>query len=408
MKSLDDACADPASGFLRGRIVTPDGVLDDAVVSWADGVITEVRAVTGDESTSQSIAAADDAAAPLVLPGLIDVHDHGALGHEFPGSDAAGCAIAAGHHRRHGTTTLLASTVSAAPDVLARQVAVLADVADNGIIDGIHLEGPFLNACRCGAQDPAAIVPGDPAVLEPILAAARGHMRTITLAPETARLDELLDVCADHGIVASLGHTDADYAATAAAIAAAVDRGVPVTATHLFNAMPRIHHRDPGAAAALLAAAVDGDATVELIADGVHLSDAIVDLVRATVGPDGIALVSDAMAAAGMPDGDYVLGRLPVVVADGVARLRTDDGEPGAIAGGTSTILDQVNRLRARGVDLADVARMAATTGARAAGFPDRGAITVGKRADLLVCSDTPTGALTPRTVIVAGAAQKA
>ena len=404
MASLDD-------GHVIGRAITPEGVLPDAYVAWRGGVITEVRpAAPGDRSPDQVPGGApDDApgADPLILPGLVDVHDHGALGHGFPGSDAEGCAAAAAHHRRWGTTTLFASTVSALPADLARQVAVLADVADDGHIDGIHLEGPFINACRCGAQDPRAIVPGDPAALEMLLDAGRGHVRAVTLAPETDRIGDLLRICAERGLVVSFGHTDAGYDLTARTIDAANALGLTVTATHLFNAMPPVHHREPGAAGALLAASARGEAIVELIADGVHLSDAMVDLVRATTGADGITLVSDAMAAAGMPDGDYVLGTLPVIVDGGVARLK--DG--GNIAGGTSTIFDQVMRMLHRGIDPADVARMASATGAKATGFADRGAVAVGKRADLLLCDDAPEGtpphhhggATTPPTVIVAG-----
>lgn len=385
-------------GSVRGRIVTPAGILPDAVVAWADGVIQYVGPAGAEPSESSSEPL------PLVLPGLADVHNHGAVGHGFPGADADGCAAAARYHRSHGTTTLLASTVSAAPADLAEQVAVLADAADAGDIDGIHLEGPFINACRCGAQDPRAIIPGDPVALAAIIASGRGHVRSVTLAPETHQLEALLDVCADHGLVVSYGHTDADYDATAAAIGAARARDLQVTATHLFNAMPPLHHREPGAAGALLAAAADGDAVVELIADGVHVSDAMVDLVIDAVGPGAITLVSDAMAAAGMHDGDYVLGSLPVIVDGGVARLRTNDGTPGAIAGGTSTIFDQVARMHARGVNLTDIATMAADTGARVAGVAGRGAIAVGKRADLLLCDDTsPT--LTLRTTITGGTA---
>ncbi|MFD5868245.1 amidohydrolase family protein [Corynebacterium sp. NPDC060344] len=425
-------------GHVIGRAVTPQGVLPDTFVAWSGGVITEVRpAAPGDGGAGAGGGTSSSDArdtGPLILPGLADVHNHGALGHGFPGADAEGCAAAAAHHRRWGTTTLLASTVSALPDDLARQVAVLADVADDGHIDGIHLEGPFINACRCGAQDPRAIVPGDPAALEKILDAGRGHVRAITLAPETERLGDLLRVCAERGLVASFGHTDAGFDATARAIGDAADLGLTVTATHLFNAMPPVHHREPGAAGALLAAAARGEAIVELIADGVHLADSMVDLVMATTGAAGITLVSDAMAAAGMPDGDYVLGTLPVVVRGGVARLKVEGGagsaaetdastsadtdtaasapEPlGAIAGGTSTIHDQVMRMLARGIDPTAIAHMAATTGAAIAGFGDRGEVAVGKRADLLLCDDTPQpgpaprngGAPTPPTVIIGG-----
>ena len=159
--------------------------------------------------------------------------------------------------------------------------------------------------------------------------------RSVTFAPETAHALELVNVCSHYGLVASLGHTDADFDTTLAVLDYAERLGVPVTATHLFNAMPPIHHRAPGAAAAMLDAAALGRMVVELVADGVHLHDRTVDLVWDTVTPTNAVFVTDAMSATGMADGAYELGDLHVTVTGGIARLTTTDGTQGSIAGGT-------------------------------------------------------------------------
>lgn len=344
----------------------------EVVVS--DGVIEQLELV--DKQTDLHL-----------LPGLADVHNHGAVGESFPNSDVQGCIAAARYHQAHGTTTLLASTVSLPADTLLRQLDVLADVADQGVIDGIHAEGPFINACRCGAQDPTAIIPGDPHLLQRMIDAARGHLRAITFAPETAHAREMVELCAQHNVIVSLGHTDADATVTAELIDFAVATGATVTATHLFNAMPPLHHRDPGAVAALLTAAGAGQAVVELVADGVHLDDATVDMVLGSVGADRASFVSDAMAAAGKADGDYVLGALDVTVAGGVARLSTTDGSDGAIAGGTSTVFEQLARRVRRGSAIS-AALPAVTSGHLLLGREDRTRLSVGDAANLIVCDN--------------------
>lgn len=384
------------SNAVRGHLVgTSVGEITDGVVEFDDGRITWVgpAADRGDGEWLPPVS--DD----LVLPGLIDLHCHGGAGFGFPNADGDGARVAAAHHRRHGTTGLLGSLVSAQPDVLLRQASILADLVTDGDLLGVHLEGPFINAIRCGAQDPAAIVPGDPDLFEEICVAARGTVRSMTLAPETANFDALLTAMRYHEVLPSLGHTDADAATTAARIADAV--GAPITATHLFNGMPGLHHRSPGPVAACLAAAGRGEMVVELIADGVHLAPETVAMVFDTVGAHQIALVSDAMAAAGMSDGDYRLGALDVRVHDGVARLATSDGSPGAIAGGTATLLDVVRwTVRHAGILLIDAVTAATRTPAHVLGLADeRGTLCVGARADLLVTDQS----LQPRRVFVAG-----
>ncbi|MBV7302071.1 N-acetylglucosamine-6-phosphate deacetylase [Corynebacterium sp. TAE3-ERU2] len=314
----------------------------------------------------------------VITPGLADLHNHGGAGFSFPTSSLEECREAALHHRRFGTTTLLASTVSQTREVLLPQLGILASLVEEGSLDGIHAEGPFVNTCRCGAQDPAAIIPGDPEFFREMIEAARGQLRSITFAPETDHARELVDLCVQHDIIVSLGHTDANFDETAAIVDYATSKGAQVTATHLFNAMPSLHHRNPGPIAALLdAASQREDVSVELIADGVHLDNHTVQMVLNTVGYPAATFVSDAMGAAGKADGDYVLGALAVTVRDGVARLRTEDGSEGSIAGGTSRVSDQVRLQSSVGLPLPEVLR-SATSGHRLLNLAHRASVSEG------------------------------
>ena len=199
-----------STAVYRGKVLTNSGLLDDALVVTLRDRISDIRPA-GDYNGPATTA-------EYILPGLIDLHNHGGAGEGFPTSTLNGCRRAARHHRAHGTTTLLASLVSAPGDHLVEQTALLADLADEGEIDGVHMEGPFVNSVRCGAQDPAAIIPGDPELFERVAKAGRGWLKTITFAPETANVDGLLRVCATYDVVASLGHTDADFDTTLSVI----------------------------------------------------------------------------------------------------------------------------------------------------------------------------------------------
>jgi N-acetylglucosamine-6-phosphate deacetylase len=258
----------------------------------------------------------------------------------------------------------------------------------------------------CGAQDPAAIIEGDPGLLGEWLEAGQGTVRSLTLAPETAHFEELVALCREHRVVPSIGHTDATAARTREALGGGEGDG-PWSATHLFNRMPPLGHRAPGPVPVLLQAARQSPdrMVLELIADGVHLDPEIVRMVFSLVGPGSVALVTDAMAAAGMSDGLYTLGSLDVVVQDRVARLVSaeDDAGPGAIAGATSLLLDNVRRCVGWGVPLADGVTAASATPARLMGL-DRlvsdppesgqpgsaqvGSLTTGFRADVLVTTE--------------------
>ncbi len=335
------------------------------------------------------LAAPDAAPGTVLLPGLVDVHNHGGGGASFPDATTADqVRTAVREHLHQGTTTMLASLVTAGHDTLVARAELLGSLAEAGEIAGIHAEGPFLSYERRGAQSPEHLVAGDAALVRDLVAASGGHLRSMTVAPEipgVAGPGGAAEALIAAGAVPSLGHTSGTTEQAEALIAQVVpalrERGLEMTATHLFNGMPPLHHREPGPVAACLAAAARGDLVVELVADGVHLVPATIRSVVEMVGVDRVALVTDAMAAAGMPDGDYVLGPMAVTVAGGVARL-TDGG---SIAGGTSRLLDVVRTTVAAGVPLADAVRAASWVPARALGLADVGGLVAGRRADVVV-----------------------
>ncbi len=380
---------------IRGAI--PASRLPDGVVTVEAGLITHVGP-----------AAARPAPPPpsgLILPGLIDIHCHGGGGHTFCTGDPGEALAAAAYHASCGTTGIIASLVTAAPAGLLRQVRALAPLVADGHLLGIHLEGPFLSPARRGAHSPELVRDPDPALAEDLLEAGGGAIRIVTIAPERPGASEVSDLFRAAGVVVACGHTDADFHVMAAALAGSGGRGL---VTHLGNAMPPLHHRAAGPIAASIAAAARDDASVELIADGVHVDAGFTRMVFAAAAPGRVVLVTDAMAAAGMPDGSYQLGPLRVRVAGGVARLAAngDSGGGGgggagggAIAGGTGNLLHVVATAVAAGVPLADAARAASQAPARVLGLADRGALEPGAVADLVVANED----LTPRRVMRAG-----
>ncbi|TRW88046.1 N-acetylglucosamine-6-phosphate deacetylase [Mycolicibacterium sp. 018/SC-01/001] len=319
--------------------------------------------------------------AVTVIPGFVDTHLHGGGGANFSAADPRQSATAVATHRRCGTTTLVASLVTADPADLIRQVASLARDVRSGLLDGIHLEGPWLSPQRCGAHQPALMRDPDPAEIDAVLEAGAGTIRMVTLAPERDGAVAAIRQLTAAGVVVAVGHTEATYAQTRAAI----DAGATV-GTHLFNAMRPIDRREPGPIAALLE---DPRITVELITDGVHIDPAIYRLVVKTVGNDRVSLITDAMAATGMPDGRYDLGPLAVDVAGGVARVAGSD----TIAGSTAT-MDAVLRFAVlnSGVPRDEALRAAVAhtsiNPARALGLPSP-ELAAGSRADLVVLDGT-------------------
>ena len=385
---------------LRGRVVTPAEIIEDGLVVVAERHIAWVGATADAERSGWGGLLAGAVVAPesgYLLPGLVDVHCHGGGGESFPNAETADQAmVSILEHRRHGTTSLVASCVTAAADVLRARTRVLADLCDAGQLAGIHFEGPFVSLERCGAQDPTYIIEPDAALTRELIELGRGHVVTMTIAPEKPGItggDGVVAALIDGGALPSFGHTDSEAAPVragladaSARLAARVRSGQPVrstrsTATHLFNGMRPMHHRTPGPVPEFLAAARRGECVLEMIGDGVHLAPAIVLDMFETLGRENVILVTDAMAAAGMPDGDYVLGPAAVTVADGVARLT----EGGAIAGGTAHLIDVVRTTWRGGVDLVDAVYAASCQGAEVLGDDSIGALEPGRWADLVV-----------------------
>lgn len=301
-----------------GAVLTGAELLRPGWIEVSDGAIVGVGAGVPERPADRDFSAA------TVVPGFVDTHVHGGGGGAF--SDPGQTRTAVDLHRRHGTTTLVASLVTEAPDDLLSQVGALAEQVNAGLIAGIHLEGPWLAAARCGAHDPALLRDPETAELERVFDAGDGTIRMVTLAPERSGGLEAVRWVVDAGAVAAVGHTEATYEQTRAALEAGATVG-----THLFNAMRPIHHREPGPVIALLE---DPRVTVEVIADGVHVHSALYRHVTRSAGPDRVSLVTDAMAAAGMADGAYRIGPLDVDVSGGVAHLVGTD----TIAGSTATM----------------------------------------------------------------------
>ncbi|OII23792.1 N-acetylglucosamine-6-phosphate deacetylase [Frigoribacterium sp. MCBA15_019] len=265
-----------------------------------------------------------DLAGATLTPGLIDLHTHGGGGHAFDGGPDdldAGLAL----HRRHGTTRSLISLVANPVPVLSRSLGLVGDLMRRDpLVLGAHLEGPFLAPDRRGAHAPHFLLEPDAATVESLLEAGDGITRQVTIAPELPGGLDAIDRLVSSGVVAAVGHTEADFDLARAAF----DRGASLV-THAFNAMNGIHHRDPGP---LVAAVGDERVTIELILDGVHVHPAVAGLVLRSA-PRRVALITDAMAAAGAADGDYRIGELAVTVERGVATLTGTS----TIAGSTLT-----------------------------------------------------------------------
>jgi N-acetylglucosamine-6-phosphate deacetylase len=364
----------PARLLAGGRVVTPEGVRTDAWVHVDGDTIAAVDA--GHPAVDAPVF---DLEGAWLLPGMIDLHMHGGGGHSVADSrEAMEGAVA--FHRRHGTTATLVSLMTAPVDELCEQLAWAAALvrrgpAPTGHVLGSHLEGPFLSPRRSGAQNPAHMIEPDQAVLDRLVAAADGGLRMVTLAPELDGAGALIASLRGQGVIVAMGHSDASYEQAHAAIRAGANH-----ATHLFNAMPSLHHRAPG----LVGAALEAGIPCELINDGLHVHPAVVGLVTRMISCP--VLVTDAIDASGVGDGTFVLGGQEVRVHEGEARLTSTE----SLAGSTLTMSEALRRaVRDSGLSIEQATAAAAANPARVLGLETSiGAIAPGRRADLVVLDD--------------------
>ena len=316
----------------------------------------------------------------LLGPGWIDIHIHGARGYDvMDGSQQALAAIADFKHKQ-GVTGFLATPLTAGPDKLARVLQNIRKYTrenPGSNLLGVHLEGPFLNREKAGAQNPEHIKNFSQEIFQGWLDILGGSLKIVTLAPERPGAEELLEILQQKGIVAAAGHTRADYETMQQAFSQGLSH-----ASHLFNGMLGLHHRQPGTVGAFLDSS---QATVELIADGIHLHPAVLRLVTRVKSREKVILVTDAMRAAGMPAGRYELGGLEVEIAGGEARL-VDSGQ---LAGSTITMKEAVRRIfQETELTLPEAWSLASLNPADRIGLSKRtGSLAAGKRADLIALS---------------------
>ncbi len=347
------------------QILFPD--VTEPVAGWLQ-ITGEWITATG---VGESPAAVDEHVAGILVPGFVDVHSHGGGGASFVTEDPDQARQVLAAHRRRGTTTMVASLVTGTLADLRRQIACLATLVDSGELAGIHLEGPWLAEEYKGAHRAELLTDPIPDEVAALLAAGRGAIRMVTIAPERAHALDSIALMRAADVVVAIGHTAVDYDACVAAIEAGA-----TGATHLFNAMAPLRHRQPGP---ILALWRDQRVYLELIADGVHVRPELVAFVAATE-PGRVVFVTDAMAAAAAGDGDYQLGELLVQVRDGVARSAGTD----TIAGSTLTLDQAVRNAVAAGLGLAQAVRAATATPADYLSLTTVGRLTPQRRADLV------------------------
>jgi N-acetylglucosamine-6-phosphate deacetylase len=370
--------------FTARRLLTPNGVVDSALMIVDEGRIQEIGA-RGDLQLPTG-AVHCDFGEGLIVPGYVDLHIHGNAGYDVMDERKEALPAIEGMLTRHGVTTYFPTTVTAPMESTLRALERLADAIEaraqrdadhvgRAAPLGIHLEGPFISHARRGVHPLENLLPPKVETFERFWEAARGHIRMMTLAPELEGAIELIRAAAAHGVCVSLGHSDADFAATERAIDAGARH-----ATHIFNAMRPLGHRDPGILGAVL---IDSRVSADIIADGIHLDPAIVKLVARAKGPELTVLITDATAATGMPDGRYRLGSIKVDVHAGKCTFE------GKLAGSVLTMDRAVRNLsQFAGWSLFEAAAAATRNPARVVRCADKGVLRAGADADFLVLNE--------------------
>jgi N-acetylglucosamine-6-phosphate deacetylase len=370
----------PCEIIRAARAFTPTEEILDAALMVEDGVITSI----GRREEMVAPAGAKELNFPehTMAPGFVDVHIHGAGARDVMEATPDALKVVTETVARHGTTTLLATTVSAPLDATCKSLQGIAKYiqsaenrspAARAEIVGVHLEGPFLSHARRGVHPPESLIAPTRQAFSQLLDAAEGLVRILTIAPELPGALEVIGAASGPGVTVALGHTDATFAEAHNGIEHGARHGV-----HVFNAMRPFSHRETGVLGAVL---TDPRVTAELIADGVHVDDPAIQLLLAAKGTDATILVSDGTAATGMPDGTYKLGPFEFTVAGGVCR-----NSEGKLAGSTLTLDRAIRHMTSLKVRLREAIQMATLNPARRAGIAGKkGVLATGADADLVL-----------------------
>jgi N-acetylglucosamine-6-phosphate deacetylase len=364
------------------RALTPTTEIPNAGILIRDGVIESI----GPREGMSLPPGAQEIAAPqqTAVPGFVDVHIHGAGGHDVMAGTEEALAGVARTIARHGTTSFVATTVTASPDDICRSVEGIARFITTqhetdeprAEVLGVHYEGPFISAARRGVHPKEWIQLPSADLLEKFLHSASGNARILTIAPELLGAAPCIDAARKAGLVVAMGHTDATYEQARAAISRGVHHAV-----HVYNAMRPFSHRDSGVIGAVLTSL---DVTAELIADGVHVEEAAMRILLQAKGPGCVILVSDGISATGMPDGNYMLGKFEVTVSGGVCR-----NSEGKLAGSTLTLDRGLRNIVGLGVPLHDAVGMLTANPARLLGIEfKKGALRTGADADIVLLDE--------------------
>jgi len=381
--------------FTANCLYTPLERVDQPLLLVDDYAIAEVSSRASREIPPRVRVV--DFGDAVLAPGFVDIHIHGGAGQDVMSADASGLSAVERQLSRHGVTSYFPTTVTAPLDQICSALEHLADAIEaaslangsrRGLAQplGIHLEGPFLSHVRRGAHPPADLLSPTLETFNRLWQAARGHIRIMTIAPELDGALKVIAEAARRGVCVSVGHSDADFRSAKAGVAAGAKH-----ATHTFNAMRPLNHREPGIIGEVL---TDPRLSADIIADGIHLDPAIVQLFLQSKGPDQAVLITDAISATGMPDGRYRLGTFEVEVKNGRCLME------GKLAGSVLTMDRAVrNVMQFAHWDLQQTLRLATLNPARVAGSTNRGKLAAGGEADFVVLS--PSGEV--RNTIIRG-----
>lgn len=367
--------------LLYGKVLTPEGIQENGVLAMEGEHIVfagEASALPSDlNQTNADIIREPNG---YIIPGFIDIHVHGGNGEDFMDSNKDVLDTITSYHCSQGTTAMLATTMTAPKAAIDTVLKEVNDYRQQEMpytrLEGVHLEGPFISPKWPGAQNPEHIVHANIEWLEEWEAAYPGLVKQCTLAPEREGALEAITWLRNHDIVAALGHTDATYDEVLKAIEAGLCHGV-----HTFNAMTGLHHRKPGTVGAMLS---DDRLSAEIIADGIHVHPAGVRILARMKQDYNLILITDAMSATGMKDGEYTLGDLPVVVENGIATLKSNRD---SLAGSTLTMIRGFQFLiNEIGLDIERASQIASRNPAKRIGIDHRtGSLKAGYQADVLL-----------------------